>query len=689
MQLSEKLAAALQKYQEGNYVESEQLSNEILEADQNNVRALNLLGMSLHEQGLSNKAISALEKAIEINPEYFSAHNNKAIVYYEKGFHDLALRSADQAISLRPDASDFYVIKAQILYALGQYENSIACVEKSISLDPAEPRAYSCLGAALSKLDRNAEALTNYSRAIALGLGDADTHNNRGVTLRHLGRYQEALADFDKAITISSGYAGAFINRGNVLRDLKRYEESLSAYNKALTLQTDLAEAWLGRGHTLFEFQCYDDALAAYNEALAIDPNNARAYSCLGNLLFLLGRVEEAMAHCEKALAIKPNDADAHNDLGTILRARGRLDEAIQAFEKAIALAPRRPDFYLNLAGSRRITASDPHFAAILELTRDMASLVVEDRISLHFTLGKVFADLGDQQRSFRHLLEGNSLKRQQITYDEAKTLKRFERTQAIFTAELMRDKQGLGDPSRVPVFIVGMPRSGTTLVEQILASHPKVFGAGELREFGNLTASISGPNGSSIPEAVTTMSGEQLRELGASYLRSVQGRAPEAERITDKMPVNFGLAGLIHLALPNARIIHVRRDPCDTALSCFSLLFTKNQLEFTYDLAELGRYIRAYQALMEHWRTVLPEGTMLEVQYEEVVGNIEEQARRIIAYCGLEWDEACLAFHKTERPVTTASVTQVRQPIYGSSVGRWRSYEDQLQPLLQALEQS
>jgi len=233
------------------------------------------------------------------------------------------------------------------------------------------------------------------------------------------------------------------------------------------------------------------------------------------------------------------------------------------------------------------------------------------------------------------------------------------------------------------------MPRSGTTLVEQILASHPKVFGAGELLEFANLTASISGPNGSSIPEAVTAMSGEQLRELGARYLRAVQSLAPQAQRIADKMPLNFASAGLIHLALPNARIIHVRRDACDAALSCFSLLFTKNQMEFTYSLSELGHYIRAYQALMEHWRKVLPEGAMLEVQYEEIVGNIEEQARRIIAYCGLEWDDACLTFYKTERPVSTASVTQVRQPIYASSVGRWRSYEDQLQPLLRALEGS
>jgi len=230
------------------------------------------------------------------------------------------------------------------------------------------------------------------------------------------------------------------------------------------------------------------------------------------------------------------------------------------------------------------------------------------------------------------------------------------------------------------------MPRSGTTLIEQILASHPKVFGAGELRELGRLTTSITGLDESEFPESVPAMSGGQFRQLGENYLRAVGHMAPGAKRITDKMPANFALAGLIHVALPKARLIHVRRDPRDTALSCFSILFTAGQ-DHTYDLAELGRYYRGYQALMDHWRDVLPEGIMLEVRYEEVVLDLEVQARRIIAHCGLEWNNACLSFHKTERSVRTASAMQVRQPIYRNSVGRWRAYEDVMQPFVQALQ--
>jgi hypothetical protein len=230
------------------------------------------------------------------------------------------------------------------------------------------------------------------------------------------------------------------------------------------------------------------------------------------------------------------------------------------------------------------------------------------------------------------------------------------------------------------------MPRSGTTLIEQILASHQKVFGAGELREMASIAEQVTGPGGLSVPEAVPAMSGERLCRIGADYLQMVRGLAPEAERITDKMPGNFLLTGLIHLALPNARIIHACRDLRDTAFSCFSLLFTRGQV-YSYDLAELGRYCRGYQKLMAHWHAVMP-GVILDVHYEEVVGDLEQQARRIIAHCGLEWDDACLDFYRTPRSVRTASAAQVRQPIYHSSIGRWRPHEDTLQPLLQALEE-
>ena len=284
-------------------------------------------------------------------------------------------------------------------------------------------------------------------------------------------------------------------------------------------------------------------------------------------------------------------------------------------------------------------------------------------------------------------MLRGNATKRAQTEYSEVATLDAMDSIRHVFTAELLAARRGLGDPSPVPVFIVGMPRSGTTLVEQTLASHNAVFGAGERPEMtllvGRLTAGR--PQTTTVSEVFWAMPNEAFRRLGADYVGALQPFAPGAARITDKMPANFLYLGLIRLILPNARIIHVMRDPVDTCLSCFSKLFTEGHA-YSYDLAELGRYYRAYRRLMDYWRSVLPPNAVLQVQYEALVEDFEPQARRMVAYCGLDWDPACLEFYKTPRPVHTASMTQVRQPIYRSSVGRWRPDAALLRPLLEAL---
>ena len=265
-----------------------------------------------------------------------------------------------------------------------------------------------------------------------------------------------------------------------------------------------------------------------------------------------------------------------------------------------------------------------------------------------------------------------------------------FDRIEAVFTRELIAAKSGGGDESPMPIFVLGMPRSGTTLIEQIIASHPLVHGAGELGELNEVVLTVRGPDGNTIPypEFVLALDAAALKQIGARYVASVRKLMPEgtqARYLTDKMPSNYYFAGLIHLALPNAVIIHCVRDPVDTCVSCYSKLFSGAQIH-TYDLAELGRYYRRYERLMAHWRRVLPKGRILDVRYEDVVADLEGQARRILAYCALPWDDRCLAFHRTERPVRTASATQVRRPIYNTAVGRWRAYADDLGPLLAAL---
>jgi hypothetical protein len=316
-------------------------------------------------------------------------------------------------------------------------------------------------------------------------------------------------------------------------------------------------------------------------------------------------------------------------------------------------------------------------------------SLAPEEQIELHFALAKGLADAGEHEQAFRHLLEGNTLKRRTVAYDEAATLDLFDRTRAVFTPDLMRAGRGLGNDSSTPVFVLGMIRSGTTLVEQILASHPQVHGAGERTDFANLVARGRQSTDGAVtvfPELFETINGEELERLGSDYVGSLRAAAPDAARIVDKMPGNFRFVGAIHLALPNARIIHVRRDPIDTCLSCFSILFAGDQ-PFAYDLEELGRYYRGYTALMEHWRGLLPPHALLEIRYEELIADTPRQARRIVEHCGLEWDDNCLSFHRTPRPVRTASTLQVRRPIYQTSVGRWWPYREQLGPLFAALK--
>jgi tetratricopeptide (TPR) repeat protein len=653
----------------------------------------NLLGIAqtfrdaamLHDQGHLQEAEQRYRIVLEAEGRHFDALYRLGLIRLQQSrFADAELLFR-RAVKVDPRSADAQLHLAVALTGLKRHDDAVRRYEKALALRPGFAEAHSNLGYTLQSLGRTERALAHYQKALTINPDYAEARNNLGSALAALGRHEEAIAHYQAAIALRPSYTEAHRSLANALGVLERYEEAAAHYEKVLAFLPNDAAAGIALGNTLHRLDRTDEAIAQYGKALAACPSHAEAHTSLGNTVHRLGRSQEAIEHFRRALAIDPSDPGIHSSLGGALVALGRSTEASEAFEKAIALAPRKTGFFWNLASVRRFSADDRYFAAMQELAQHIDALDSEEQIDLHFALGKAFADMGDRKRSFAHLVRGNALKRQQVNYDEEKALQRLERIRNVFTAEMLRDRSGLGDPSAAPIFIVGMPRSGTTLIEQILASHPKVFGAGELREMANLAGHIGGAEGAAFPEAVPGLSREDLRQIGEQYVQAVTRLAPSAERITDKMPGNFSLAGLIHLALPNARIIHACRDARDTAFSCFSLLFS-GTLEFTYDLAELGRYYRAYLKLMAHWREVLPEGIMLEVQYEDVVGDLESQARRIIAHCGLEWDDVCLSFYKTERSVRTASATQVRQPIYQSSIGRWRLHEEELGPLLREL---
>jgi tetratricopeptide (TPR) repeat protein len=428
------------------------------------------------------------------------------------------------------------------------------------------------------------------------------------------------------------------------------------------------------------------EAVTLYERVLFLRPDHADAHTNLGQTLIDQGKHNEAMSHCERALAVNPDSPEAHNNLGFILKDRGEFDGAMGHFAKAIAIKPDFATAHFNRAELKIFHHGDTDLAALEALVR-RDGLSAEEGPLVHFALAKALDDIGDYGRAFEHLRKGNDLKRGQIDYDEKSEFRLFERISTVYDGALFDRFRGTGDPSPVPIFVLGMPRSGSTLIEQILASHPQIHGAGELRDLDTALSSVlSAVNPTvSYPECIPALAGDTFRRIGEAYLARLAILADRKARIVDKLPGNFLDIGLIRLILPNARIIHTVRDPIDTCVSCYSKLFAAGQY-FSYDLGELGRYYRCYSALMAHWRSVLPPASILDVSYEDVVDDLEGQARRLIDYCGLPWDDRCLSFHKTIRPVKTASTVQVRQPLFRSSLQRWRRYQPSLGPLLQEL---
>jgi tetratricopeptide (TPR) repeat protein len=604
------------------------------------------------------------------------------------GLHDQGrLSDADQLyqviLALKPDHFGSLFRLATMRARAGQLEVAMALFRRAAAVDPSSADVPAALGSVLAVAGRRDEAIACYQKAVSLDAGHAEAQHAFAATLYALGRTEEAIARFQRAVAIKPGYAEAHFALANVLQGVNRTSEAITHYEKVIALQPGHVEAHNNLANVLQRLGRFEEAIACYERALAIDPEYVDAHFNLGNVLLALNRNEEAIGRNEMALRLNPSKVEALNNIGVALMALGRLEEAGVAYERVFQIAPRLMAAHLNVAYLRNFKAGDPRLDALEKFAEEMPTLDADDKISLHFALGKAYGDLQQYERSFDHLREGNALKRRQLAYDEKEVLDLFERIRTIFTRNLVKQKSGGGDGSRAPVFVVGMPRSGTTLVEKILASHSRIYGAGQIEAFSRTVAGFKNRESSDeFPELISTMSPEDLRDLGSSYVRLVGSLAPTMERVVNKLPLNFIFIGLIHLALPNARIIHVRRDPLDT---CFSLLFTGNQ-PFTYDLGELGRYYRGYAALMDHWHDVLPKGVMIDVQYEKLVDDIEGQARALIAHCGLEWEDACRAFYNTERSVQTASAVQVRAPVYRSSIGRWRRYERFLQPLLEAL---
>jgi tetratricopeptide (TPR) repeat protein len=473
-------------------------------------------------------------------------------------------------------------------------------------------------------------------------------------------------------------------NRAVELIAQQRYGEALVALAAVIRMEPHSADAIYAVGTIFYGQGRYAEAVGAYEAALAERPGFAEAHNNLGVAARANGDTERAVVAYERATQLRPGYADAFANLGTVLTELGEFSRAERAFDRAFQLDPTNVKVLKARFETRAAAPDDPRLRDVESVAMRIESLAPVDRVEAEFLLAKVYSDLEQRDEAFAHLVRANTAHRALIEYDEPAMLGLFARVKALFGPGFLRENAGGGARSEGPIFIIGMPRSGTTLIEQIFASHPRVRAGGELKAIYETVTEFAQTRDAHFPEMLAGCTPQDLRRLGERYLERV-GWLAEAERFTDKMPTNFLYAGLIALALPNAKIVHVMRDPVDTCLSCYERHFNE-ALPYAYDLVELGRYYRAYADLSAHWREVLTPETLLEVRYEDVVADVEAQARRLLDHTGLEWDASVLEFHRTRRTVRTASVQQVRTPLYASAVGRARGYADKLQPLLEAL---
>jgi tetratricopeptide (TPR) repeat protein len=554
--------------------------------------------------------------------------------------------------------------------------------------DAARPTYEQAL--ALHLNGRAGEAEQVYRAVLKLQPDHGEALHGLGVLYLQSRRAENAVSCLRQAVVASGGAPTIRNNLGVALCATRRFDEAAEVYRELVRSEPDSVPALLNLGKVLNALGAYEEAVAVLQRATALAPGDAKVLDQLSAALHGLGeakgamsRHDEAATQFERAIALAPNFALAHFNRGTALTYLGRKTEAAEAFARAAQLEPANPAFRRALLGVERVSSGNEHLKVLEALMAGATKLDPAEQVATHFALAKAYDETGDYSLAFDALQRANAAKRSSSRYDIERDLARFRAIAAEFTAGFLATHTDAGVPSHLPVFIIGMPRSGTTLIEQILASHPTVFGAGEQSILPDLIN--AGRAGRDFPADVSTLGGDEWREFGELYVERLGAIAPQAARITDKLPLNFQLVGLIRMALPHARIVHVTRDPMDTCFSCYSILFD-DDLDFTCDLTDLGRYYRGYRDLMDHWRSVLPRGAMLEIRYESLVVNLESEARRLIEYCGLNWDARCLAFHETTRPVETASALQVRQPMYSTSVGRAVHYAPWLEPLRRAL---
>ena len=636
--------AALEALRANRPHRAEALCREYLEESPGSVNHLRLLGHSLMKQGRYSEAEQVVRRAIALKPEFPHLHEDLGSIF---------------AMQQR-------------------FEEAEPCFREAIRLEPRLPLAHRKLGETLAALGRGHEADVAFEEYF-----EQDPDKGKvAISLDHMraGRKADAIEALRGALRENPDNVDAMRCLAQIyIQDRERVSDSEALLRNATTLAPDYAAAWMLLGSLLHEGGRHAESVRAYKRVTELEPQNASGWIGLANAHAFAGDTEQARETYLRAVALNPKAPGAQMGLGHVLKTLGDQAGSLRAYRAAIAAKPDFGEVYWSMANLKVFRFEDAEVDAMEEqLKRD--DLTDSAEIHFRFALGKAWEDRGDYDRAWHYYDSGNQKQRKQVFNDPVMIEQRHDQIIEVFDREFLERNAGSGDESPAPIFIVGLPRSGSTLIEQILASHSQVEGTQELPTLTHLVSSIGRYRRDSkqYPYAVRDLKPKNFRAYGRQYLEEAATyRFTDKPYFTDKLPNNFSHVGLIHLILPNAKIINARRHPFDSCLGAYKQLFGKGQ-HFTYDMMELAEYYRKYHETMQHWHRVLP-GKVLDVHYEETVTDLETQVRRILAHCGLPFEEACLHFHETARAVRTASSEQVRQPIYTRALGYWRHYEKHL----------
>jgi tetratricopeptide (TPR) repeat protein len=657
---------------------------QLCEIDRHNPSAWMLLGTINGQLGLYADAANCFCLQTELDPSQATAHLNLGKSLHALGNLDAAAESYAKSLVLRPQLAEAWFNLGQLRGTQKQFAAAEDCFRKLLAIETGNAAAYHGLGAALEGQERWEDAADSYRLAIQLQPDFPEALNNLGVTLQKTGELDVAIKSYSRALSINPDYGIARYNMGTALHELGKFTEAKNLFLELIELNPEHKEACTALGRTLHTLGRFTEGIRFFQQALSIDECNGEALIGLGNACQAIGRFSEAYDAYAKAAAIDPDSVVAIASQADILEKQNNIQGALELIQPLLARQVTDSSLANTYATTARKTGQHEQACAVLEKAMNVRNIPATERAELHFSMGRLLDDMQDYERAFDHFEQANNLL--PYAHDPEVFRGKIDSLIRTFSTASLRQLPRANGITDRPVFIVAMPRSGTSLVEQILSSHPDVYGGGELPYISAIPERVCSLLGSvkPFPYCILALTRDVANMLSEEYLGQLSSLSQNALRITDKMPHNFLYLGLIEILFPDARIIHCTRNPMDTCLSIYTQGFNANH-GYATNLAHLGRYYRQYQRLMEHWKSVLSI-PILEINYEDLASRQEELSRKLVDFCGLEWNEACLDFHTLRRDVATPSYEQVRKPMYQTSIERWKNYERHLGPLLQAL---